>query len=116
MCTMGQCKKSVGQWVRFQTPWGTHHGVVADVNQRAVLMRVPRQYAPTGLANHSQSSDDQKLDVALAQWGGYRAGAYGGYPSGYSARWGYPGYGAWRGGFWWWWLAFAAILALALLW
>lgn len=113
MCTMGQCRKSMGQWVRFQTPWGSHRGIVEDVNDRAVLMRVPRQYAPMGLASHNLSTDEQKLDVALAQWGGYGAGYGGGYGG---RRWGYPGYGAWGGGWWWWWLAFAWIFALAFFW
>lgn len=107
MCTMGECNKSMGQWVQFRTRWGSHRGVVEAVNDRAVLMRVPRQYAPMGLVSHEQSSEEQRLDIALAEWGGY---------GGYRGRWGYPGYGAWRAGYWWWWLAFASIFLLALLW
>jgi len=116
MCTRGQCVSSLGQWVRFQTPWGMHRGIVADVNNRAVLMRVPRRYAPVGWASHTPSgtSDEEKLDLALAQYG---YGGYGGYPGyGRYGRWGYPGYGGWYGGWWWWWLAFAWIFALAFLW
>ncbi|GMA55726.1 hypothetical protein C7445_102294 [Alicyclobacillus sacchari] len=107
MCTRAQCERAVGQWVRFQTPWGTHRGVVEQVTGNGVLVRVPRSYAPVGLAS---GSDEDRLDVTLAQWGyGYPyARPYG--------RWGYPGYGYWYGGWWWWWLAFAWIFWLAFLW
>lgn len=117
MCTQSQCHRSVGQWVSFQTPWGAHRGVVESVNQRAVLMRVPREYAPMGLASHEaeQHPDERRLDVALAA-GGYGGYGYPGYGAGYGRRWGYPGYGGWYGGWWWWWLAFAWIFALAFLW
>ncbi len=111
MCTRADCMRSMGQWVRFQTPWGIHRGIVMDVNQRAVLMRVPRQYAPVGLVKSAQSegqSDEQRLDLALAQYGYGRHG--------YGRGWGYPGYYGWWGGWWWWWLAFAWIFALAFLW
>lgn len=114
MCTMGQCKKHLGQWVQFQTPWGVHRGIVTDVNHRAVLVRVPKSYAPVRYATATapENADERKLDVALAQWGGYGyAGRYG-----YPGRWGYPGYGAWFGGWWLWWLAFAWVFWLAFLW
>ena len=112
MCNRLDCVNNMNKWVRFQTPWGVHRGIVSDVNGRAVLVRVPRQYAPASLVSSSQAigkSDEEKLDLALAGWGGPRYGAYGG-------RWGYPGYGAWYGGWWWWWLAFAWIFWLAFLW
>lgn len=113
MCTQGECNRAMGQWVRFQTPWGVHRGVVESVNQQAVLVRVPRTYAPTSLTSHKatgESDDARKLDIALAVWGG-------GYAAGYGRRgWGYPGYGGWYGGWWWWWLAFAWIFWLAFLW
>lgn len=122
MCNRLDCVNNLGKWVQFQTPWGHHRGIIAEVNNRAVLVRVPRQYAPIGLVSHSQSvdkDDEKKLDFALAQWGGVWGGLRG-YGPGYGAYggrgWGYPGYGAWYGGWWWWWLAFAAILALAFLW
>ena len=104
----------MGKWVRFQTPWGMHRGVIADINNRAVLIRVPRTYAPIQLAASTKvldADDEKRLDLALA-WGGY-GGGYG-----YGARrgWGAPGYGGWYGGWWWWWLAFAWIFALAFLW
>lgn len=104
----------MGQWVRFQTPWGSHRGIIADVNQRAVLVRVPRGYVPAGLVSDTKAGDDEKnLDVALAQYGYY--GGYRGYGAA-RGGWGYPGYGGWYGGWWWWWLAFAWIFALAFLW
>ncbi|MCL6516647.1 hypothetical protein [Alicyclobacillus sp.] len=112
MCTMGQCMKLRGQWVHFYTQWGYHRGIIEDVNNRAVLVRMPRRYAPLGLASHAPqldtgATDEQRLDLVLAAvygpgWG-YRG-------------WGYPGWGAWWGGWWWWWLAFWWIFALAALW
>lgn len=126
MCTHADCFNNMGKWVQFRTQWGTHRGIVSDVNDRAVLVRVPRQYAPTGHASFAQSApkdDEAKLDLALAQWGGYGGapGWGGGYRrSGYGAYngggWGRPGYGGWYGGWWWWWLAFAWIFWLAFLW
>lgn len=113
MCTSGQCMGYMGQWVQFRTPWGTHRGIVTDVNGRGVLMRVPSQYAPVSLAGSSKmnGSDQERLDLALCAYGyaGY-PGAYGGYPGPYGGgkgRWGYPGAGGWYGGWWLWWLAFA---------
>jgi hypothetical protein len=116
MCTQGQCMNYMGNWVQFRTPWGSHRGIISEVNNRGVLVRVPRRYAPVSLAYHAleNESDEKKLDVALAGigYGGY-PGAYGGR---YGGRWGYPGAGAWYGGWWWWWLAFAWIFWLAFLW
>ena len=122
LCTRGECASNVGKWVQFQTQWGVHKGIISDVNDRAVLVRVPRPYAPTGLASAHQEVDKDdvaKLDLALAQWGagyGYGYGGYGrpGYGR-YGAGWGRPGYGGWYGG-WWWWLAFAWIWWLWFLW
>jgi len=120
--------KHVGHWVQFQTQWGHHRGIVEQVQNHGVLMRVPREYAPAGLANFTGSasqSDEARLDLALAQWG-YGAPGYGygygggapGYGYGYARRpGGYGGYGGWWAGGWWlWWLAFAWIFALAFLW
>lgn len=103
----------MGEWVSFRTQWGSHRGIVEQVNHRGVLVRVPRQYVPATLIN---GTDNDKLDVGLARWGGAYGpyGAYGGYGGG--KTWGYPGYGAWYGGWWWWWLAFAWIFWLAFLW
>jgi hypothetical protein len=109
MCTRGECVRYMGQWVHFSTPWGYHRGIVMDVNDRAVLVRTPRRYAPVGLVSDVQSVDAnhaERLDVTLSQW----------YPGWGYARWGYPGWGGWRAGWYWWWLAFAWIFALAALW
>lgn len=123
MCMRGDCTKAVGQWVQFRTQWGSHRGIVHAVNDQAVLMRVPKQYAPSPLTATSLApeSESGRLDLALAQWGyGYGApgAAYGGPGYGYGAGPGYgrPGYGWWAGGWWFWWLAFAWIFAFAFLW
>jgi hypothetical protein len=114
MCTRAESTSKKGQWIQFRT----HRGIISGVNDRGVLVRVPRSLAPLGLASDSMivdKKDEQKLDIALAKWG------YGGYrPRGYASYggrgWGYPGYGGWYGGWWWWWLAFASIFWLAFLW
>lgn len=123
MCTMGQCQNARGGWVQFQTQWGVHRGIVEQVNDRGVLMRVPSQYAPVAQAGDQrlQGTDQERLDVALAQWGygpaygpGYGAPGYGPRAPGYGV--GRPYGGWWNGGWWFWWLAFAWIFALAFLW
>jgi len=125
MCTMRECNDNLGKWVQFRTQRGFHRGIVHEVNPNAVLIRVPRNYAPYQLVTETlDATDEHKLDIALTRFGypAYGYAGYGGYPGyggygGYGAgRWGYPGYGAWGGGWWWWWLPFAAILALAFLW
>lgn len=123
MCTMNDCVQNQGSWVQFRTPWGYHRGIVENVTNQGVLMRVPRQYAPTGLVGGSISDSmpaSERLDLALA---GLGYGPYG-RPGPYAAgRPGYPGYGYsrgyggwWAGGWWLWWLAFASIFWLAFLW
>ena len=118
MATYAECQHHIGNWVQFRTPWGMHQGIISAVNPRAVLVRVPRQYAPA-LASHQGAepslSDEQRLDLALTGGGfpGYRRGFAG---PGYAGRgWGYPGWGAWAGGWWLWWLAFATFFLLAFL-
>ncbi|MFB5189391.1 hypothetical protein [Alicyclobacillus fastidiosus] len=111
MCTQRECEQAVGQWVSFRTKWGAHRGIVERVTPRGVLVRVPSDYAPAQLIH---ATDEDKLNVALTRfgygvhnagyWGGYGPGA--GYYGG-RGRWGYPGYGAWAGGWWLWWLALA---------
>jgi hypothetical protein len=120
MCTMGQCERNMGRWMEFRTPWGKTRGIVEQVNHRAVLVRVPKEHAPVVLLNNSQSSDEARLDVTLAQNGypSYGAGGgYGGGEPGYGggARWGYPGYYRWVGPWLFWWLAFAWIFWLLFL-
>ena len=116
MYTRSDYSSNIGQWAQFRTPWGTHRGIISGVNNQAVLVRVPRQYAPSGLMSYSgtEADDEKRLDLALVGYGGY--GPYGGGYGPYGGRWGAPGYGAWGGGWWWWWLAFAWIFALAFLW
>ncbi|PWI58358.1 hypothetical protein [Sulfoacidibacillus thermotolerans] len=108
-----QCLDCQGAWVKFRTHYGVHQGVIHQVRHDAVLVRVPAQYAPR-LASLPKT-DDEKLDVALAQWGaGYPR--YGAVAPGYGPA--APGYGYnwwWAAGFLWWWLAFAAIFWLAFL-
>ncbi len=106
-----QCMTMQGSWVHFQTPWGYHRGIIQQVENQGVLMKIPRNYVPAHLAN-ANSSDETKVEVALQQvaWGnpGY------GYGGGYGPY--RPGYGWWNGGWLFWWLAFASIFALAFLW
>ncbi len=124
MCTMSQCQQARGGWVQFQTQWGVHRGIVEEVGNKGVLMRVPRQYAPQGLAGDQRlhGTDRDRLDMALAQWGYGPPGVVPGAP-GYRPWGGVPGYGVgrgyagwWGGGWWFWWLGFALIFALAFLW
>ncbi|MCI0182863.1 hypothetical protein [Sulfoacidibacillus ferrooxidans] len=104
-----QCLGCQGGWVQFRTRYGLHQGMVQQVRSNSVLMKVPAQYAPS-LATF-EVSDEAKLDMALAQWGG----GYPGYGAGYGGGYGAPGAGWWGGGYWWWWLAFGAIFWLSFL-
>ncbi|GMA60855.1 hypothetical protein NZD89_14595 [Alicyclobacillus fastidiosus] len=110
MCTQRECEQAVGHWVSFRTRWGAHRGIIEKVTPRGVLVRVPSDYAPAQLIH---ATDEDKLDVALTRYGygirhtGYWGGGYGPGAGYYGRRWGYPGYGAWAGGWWLWWLAFA---------
>lgn len=119
-----KCHTMKGRWARFQTPWGMHEGVVEQVAPGAVLMRVPRHFAPASMASATGAPGmpaDQKLDLALAQWFGPRGGPMGwGAPGPYAGPGvkgpGYAAPGWWAAGWWWWWVAFALILGLAFLW
>ncbi|MFD1677033.1 hypothetical protein [Alicyclobacillus fodiniaquatilis] len=97
MCTKAECQRHVGQWVRFQTPYGHHQGIIERINGDKAIILSPKQYVPVQFASTDVCEDDMgKLDVALAWWGGagrgypngaagYRGGAYG-YPGGYGYR------------------------------
>ena len=128
LSTRSNVENAVGQWVQFRTPWGYHRGIVEQVNQRAVLVKVPKEYAPISLAYGSANgaqNDAERLNTALTKHNYRISGdvtpAFGGYGPGYGpgaggapgGRWGYPGYGDWGGGWWWWWLAFAWIFLFA---
>ncbi len=105
MCTRAQCERHIGQWVQFRTSYGMHRGIIERVTSHSAIVVSPRQFVPAQLVSHEiGESDERKLDLALAQWGGY-----GGYPAG-----GYGGFGfGWRR----WAVSFLVIYALwGLLW
>lgn len=90
MCTRAQCQQHVGRWIQFRTPYGQHVGMVERVTADQAIVLSPRHLVPQHLASPVSQSDEDKLDLALAFWGG-------GYPSaGAGPRTGY-GYGAGRG-------------------
>lgn len=112
MCTRQDCQQYVGRMVQFRTQWGNHVGVIERVTNDTAVVLSPRQQIPTHLASAEVSENEaQRLDLALARWGGMGAG-YAGAP-GYGAGPGY-GYGAYGWGFGWarWAVAFLAIFAL----
>ncbi|WDL99390.1 hypothetical protein JC200_08250 [Alicyclobacillus sp. ALC3] len=124
MCTRQDCQQYVGRMVQFRTQWGNHVGVIERVTDDTAVVLSPRQQIPTNLASAEVSEDEaQRLDLALARWGGMGAGyagapGYGGGP-GYGGAPGYgagPGYGypAYGWGFGWarWAVAFLWIFAL----
>lgn len=88
MCSRAECQRYVGKYIRFQTPYGYHEGIVENVRGNQAIILSPRHYIPAQLVSDSVDADDMKrLDLALA-WG-YPGGAFGG---GYGRR-GYGGYG-----------------------
>jgi hypothetical protein len=96
MYTRAQCQSHVGQWVQFRTKYGYHIGLVERVTGDSAIVLSPRQQIPTHLASADVDSDDmQKLDLALAWWGGFGRAGYPG--AGYRA--GAPGAGAYGGGY-----------------
>lgn len=112
MCSRSECQRYIGQYVRFRSPYGYHEGVIERVSGNQAIVLSPRRYIPVHLASTDlRTSDEQKLDVALA-WGGYG----GGYGRGYGG--GYPGYGYGYGYAWGRWaVSFLAIyLLFGLLW
>lgn len=129
LCTRAQCEHHVGQWVQFRTKYGNHVGLVERITKDSVIVLSPRQHIPTQLASADLSLDEhERLDLALAWWGGFGRGGYpggygggapgvGGYGRGYSGYAGRGGYGGW-GGYGWgrWAVSFLIIYALWGLW
>lgn len=115
MCSRAQCQRYVGRYVRFQSPYGYHEGVIERVSGNNAIVLSPRKYIPTQFASEIVEADEERrLDLALA-WG---AGGYGGrYGGGYAGRGGYGGYGGW-GAYGWgrWAVSFLIIYALWGLW
>lgn len=101
MCTGAQCQRHIGKYVRFQTPYGYHEGVIERVNGNQVTILSPRHYIPTQLASESlnlSSLNPLDLDLALV-WGGFGRGGLGrGYAG--SNQGGYGGYGGYGWGRW----------------
>jgi hypothetical protein len=89
MISKSQCRQYVGKWVRFQTPYGHHVGIVERVTPDAMMVLSPRQYVPRQVASQAVSDVDRP-DLALAWWGmpggAYGAPGYGGLGFGW-ARW-----------------------------
>ncbi|MCY0900912.1 MAG: hypothetical protein OWU32_01835 [Firmicutes bacterium] len=120
MCTKAQCEQHVGQWVQFRTPYGHHIGLVERISGNEAIVVSPRQYVPAQFARTVNQSDEDKLDVALAFWGGGgypRAGFGGGPRVGYGAGavgrpGGYGGYGGYGFGWQRWAVSFLIIYAL----
>lgn len=99
LCTRADCERHVGEWVRFRTKYGYHVGIVERVTKDSAIVMSPRQHIPTHLASADVNADEmQRLDLALAWWGGGFGRGGGGYPgAGYGG--GAPGAGAYGGGF-----------------
>ncbi|GLG00234.1 hypothetical protein Alches_02730 [Alicyclobacillus hesperidum subsp. aegles] len=112
MCTKADCERYIGKMVGFRTKYGYHVGFVERVTQDSAIILSPRKYIPTEFASANVSDDElQRLDLALAQWGGAPGAGYGGFGGGYGG-WGW-GWGRWAVSFliiyvlwglagWWW--------------
>ncbi|MCY0874935.1 MAG: hypothetical protein OWT28_01420 [Firmicutes bacterium] len=126
VCTKAQCEQHVGQWVRFQTPYGQHIGRIERVTADQAIVVSPRPYVPSHLAQPVSVDDETKLDMALAFWAGAgspRAGYGGGYGmgpgrtgGGYGNGAGRPGAYGWGYGWQRWAVSFLIIYALWGLW
>ena len=109
MCSRAQCQRYVGQYVRFQTPYGYHEGVFERIRGNQAIVLSPRKFIPVQFASEPLDTDEEKrLDLALA-WGG-------GYGGGYGGRGGYGGYGAWGYGWGRWAVSWLIIFVLFGLW
>ncbi|MDI3327261.1 MAG: hypothetical protein QJR06_01785 [Alicyclobacillaceae bacterium] len=111
------CRRRVGHWMEFRTPWGVHRGIIRRVTPDGILVSVPRRYAPrfafsaTWAATPLQGGDVQQLQRvrhALARPVREHLGVE-------LVQWAAPGWGWWHGGWWWWWIAWAWLLAFAFL-
>lgn len=121
MSTRSEFEQHVGQWIRFRTKYGNHVGLVERVTNDSAIMISPRNQIPVNFAGDEVSNNElERLDLALAWWGGGGLGR-GGYPGGGYGR-GVPGAGAYRGGgyggYGWgrWAVSFLVIYALFGLW
>lgn len=93
MCTKAQCEQHLGKMVQFRTPYGHHIGMIEQVTANQVIVLTPKRFAPSHLSRPVNLSDEDKLDVALAFWGGGypRAGFGPGAGAGYRYGYGGPG-------------------------
>ncbi|WP_029422873.1 hypothetical protein [Alicyclobacillus macrosporangiidus] len=104
MVSRAQCQQYVGQWVRFHTRYGQHVGLVERVTPDALIVVSPARCVPKHVPSMAVGTDEQKLDLALAWWGGYGPGVGGAYGP-------YGGWG-WGGPLARWAVAFLSIYAL----
>lgn len=105
MCTRADCHRYMGKYIRFQTPYGYHEGIIERVDGNRAIVLSPRQYIPKHVSAELLTAEEQKdLDIQLA-WGfGGRPGiGYGAPGAGYG--YGYYGWGRWA-------VSFLAIYAL----
>lgn len=113
LCSRAECMQNVGRYVRFQTPYGYHEGVIERISGQSAIVLSPQRYIPAHLATERLDEEETKrLDLALA-YGGYGGG--GGYGAG---RGGYGGYGGGGYGYGWgrWAVSFLIIYVLWGLW
>ncbi len=67
----------MGRWVHFRTQYGYHVGLIERVTNDSLIVVSPRRDIPAHLASANVSSDElQRLNLALAWWGGFGRGGY----------------------------------------
>lgn len=116
MCSQAECRRLIGQPVRFRTPYGFHQGVIERVTRdKAIIVSpircVPPQFQICSLSAEDMNPKIQSLDLELA-WGGPAArGAYPGAARGAAPIQGIAPYGYAR-----WAVSFLIIFALFGLW
>jgi hypothetical protein len=64
--TRSDFSSRVGEWISFRTERGEYRGIVERLKNDAVLIKMPKEYAKTALADYVQ---EEHPDVQLA--GGY---------------------------------------------